>query len=106
MNRRTYDGEELNPFRQQPSGVKEHNDLWEVHTTPTTSPGSGSAARTGWITVFWKHLHRAPVPFGELAWDHARRSLGHAATEEELADAVAACSAARAPAPKETGNRR
>ncbi len=44
----------------------------------------------GWITVFWKHLDRAPVPFGELAWDHARRSLGRDATEEQIADAVAA----------------
>jgi hypothetical protein len=44
----------------------------------------------GWITVFWKHLNRAPMPFGELAWDHARRSLGREASEEEIADAVAA----------------
>ena len=30
------------------------------------------------------------MPFGELAWDHARRSLGSGASEEEIADAVAA----------------
>jgi hypothetical protein len=35
-------------------------------------------------------LDRAPVPFGELAWDHARRSLGRDATDEQIADAVAA----------------
>ena len=40
--------------------------------------------------MFWRHLDRAPVPFGELAWDHARRSLGQDATEEQIADAVAA----------------
>lgn len=43
--------------------------------------------------MFWKHLDRVPVPFGELAWDHARRHLvaeGRAATEQEIADAVAA----------------
>jgi hypothetical protein len=40
--------------------------------------------------VFWKHLDRAPLPFGELAWDHARRSLGREATEEQIADAVSA----------------
>jgi len=40
--------------------------------------------------VFWKHLDRSPVPSGELAWDHARRSLGRGATEEQIADAVAA----------------
>jgi putative transposase len=40
--------------------------------------------------VFWKHLDRAPVPFGELAWDHARRNLGREATGEQIADAVTA----------------
>jgi len=40
--------------------------------------------------VFWKHLDRAPVPFGELAWDHARRGLRRDASEEQIADAVAA----------------
>jgi hypothetical protein len=33
-----------------------------------------------------------PVPFGELAWDHARRQLaadGRAATEQQIADTVA-----------------
>src|SRR5260370_39221050 len=34
VSRRTYDGQELNPFRQQPSGVKEHKNLWEVHYDP------------------------------------------------------------------------
>ena len=44
--------------------------------------------RGGWITLFWKQLHRVAAPFGELAWDHTRRALP-GATEEELADAVA-----------------
>lgn len=30
------------------------------------------------------------MPFGELAWDHARRGLGPGASEGEIADAVAA----------------
>jgi len=30
------------------------------------------------------------MPFGELAWDHARRRLGREATEEQIADRVAA----------------
>jgi hypothetical protein len=30
----------------------------------------------GWITVFWKHLSSAPVPFGELVQDHARLHSG------------------------------
>jgi hypothetical protein len=37
--------------------------------------------------VFWTQLHRVAAPFGELAWDHARKLLP-AATEAELADAV------------------
>ena len=52
-----------------------------------TPPGAGSAACGN--TCLWKHLRRVPVPFGELAWDHVRASLPKA-TEEELADAVAA----------------
>ena len=45
----------------------------------------------------WRHLDRAPVPFGELAWDHARRSLGRDATEEQIADAVDGAAAPREP---------
>ena len=30
INYRTYDGQELNPFRQQPSGIKEHNEDFAV----------------------------------------------------------------------------
>ena len=46
VNRRTYDGEELNPFRQQPSGVKDTQEpVGSPAATPTTSPGSTSAAR-------------------------------------------------------------
>ncbi len=41
----------------------------------------------GWITLFWTQLHRVAAPFGELAWDHARRLMPEA-TETELADAV------------------
>jgi len=37
--------------------------------------------------VFWTQLHRVAAPFGELAWDHARKSMPGAA-ETELADAV------------------
>ena len=52
VNRRTYDGQELNPFRQQPSGVKEHKNLWEVHYDPL-SQGSdnGSYADLGIIPM-------------------------------------------------------
>jgi hypothetical protein len=89
VNRRTYDGPELNPFRQQPSGVKEHGNRWEVHCDPydISRIWVRDHWNGGWVTVFWTQLHRVAAPFGELAWDHARaRQPG--ATEEELADAV------------------
>ncbi len=90
LARRSYDSEELDPLRMQPSGVQEKKGLWEVRRDPYDISRIHVRSPDGWITVFWKHLDRAPVPFGELAWDHARRSLGREATEEQIADAVAA----------------
>lgn len=93
LNRRSYDSEELNPLRMQPSGVREKNNLWEIRHDPYDVSRVFLRGPDGWITVFWKHLDRVPMPFGELAWDHARRYLvadGRTATEEQIADAVAA----------------
>ena len=90
LARRSYDSEELNPLRLQPSGIREHGDRWEIRHDPYDVSKIHVRGPDGWITVFWKHLDRAPLPFGELAWDHARRSLGREATEEQIADAVAA----------------
>jgi hypothetical protein len=47
----------------------------------------------GWITLFWKYLHSAPEPFGELAWDHALAGLrerGENPAEPQIAAAAAA----------------
>ncbi|MDN5931209.1 MAG: hypothetical protein L0I24_09130, partial [Pseudonocardia sp.] len=93
LNRRSYDSEQLGPLRLQPSGVRTKKDLWEVHHDPYDVSRIYLRGPDGWITVFWRHLDRVPVPFGELAWDHARRHLvggGRSATEEQIADAVAA----------------
>jgi putative transposase len=90
LNWRTYDSDQLGPLRLQPSGVKERNGLWEVRHDPYDVSRVHLRGPDGWVTAFWKHLSRAPVPFGELAWDHARRGLGQGAGEEEIADAVAA----------------
>ncbi len=92
LKRRSYDSEALNPLRLRPSGVAERKDLWEVHHDPYDVSKIFVRGPDGWLTVFWKHLNRVPVPFGELAWDHARRHLlddGQAAGEEQIADAVA-----------------
>jgi transposase InsO family protein len=90
LSRRSYDSEQLNPLRMQPSGVREKKNLWETRHDPYDVSRVHVRGPDGWITVFWKHLERVPVPFGELAWDHARRSLGDDASEEQIADAVAA----------------
>ena len=90
LGRRSYDSEELNPLRLQPSGVREKKNLWEVRHDPYDVSRIHVRGPDGWITVFWKHLDRVPVPFGELAWDHASRGLGREATEEQIAGAVAA----------------
>ena len=45
-----------------------------------------------WVQATWKYLNRAPVPFGDLAWDHVSHQLPKA-TEEELAEALGATKA-------------
>ncbi|MFC9636808.1 Mu transposase C-terminal domain-containing protein [Streptomyces mirabilis] len=92
IKRRTYDSPQLTPFRRQPSGIRAKKGLWEIHHDPydvsriwvRNHHGDGE-----WVEATWKHLHRVPVPFGELAWDHASQGLPQA-TETEIADAVAA----------------
>ena len=93
IDRRTYDSPDLNPLRGQRSGVTGRKGLWEIHHDPYDVSRIYVRGPQGWITVFWRHLDRVPVPFGDLAWDHARRHLdepGRPATEEQIADAVAA----------------
>src|SRR5216683_2971886 len=61
LARRSYDSEELNPLRLQPSGIREHGDRWEIRHDPY-----------------------------DVSKIHARGSLGREAAEEQIADAVAA----------------
>ncbi|WP_229841520.1 Mu transposase C-terminal domain-containing protein [Streptomyces brasiliensis] len=93
INHRTYDGAELGPLRRQHSGVVEKKGLWEIHYDPYDVSRVWVRDRRNeadpWITVFWKHLRRVGVPFGELAWDHARAQVP-GGTEEQIADAAAA----------------
>jgi hypothetical protein len=95
ISHRVYDSAELNPWRRQPSGVAAKKNLWEVHHDPydVSRVWVRNHHQGGWITVMWKHLTSAPAPFGELAWDHARRDLaarGRQADEAEIAQAAAA----------------
>jgi hypothetical protein len=89
INRRVYDSAELNPFRMQHSGVSARKGLWEIHFDPydISRIWVRDHWNCGWITVFWTQLRRVAAPFGELAWDHTRKSMP-GATEAELADAV------------------
>jgi hypothetical protein len=89
ISHRTYDDKALNPLRRQRSGVRERRDLWEIHYDPydVSRIWVRNHWTSGWITAFWKQLHRVGAPFGEMAWDHTRRALPEAA-EEELADAI------------------
>jgi hypothetical protein len=92
IKRRTYDNPELTPFRRQHSGVTAKKGLWEVHHDPYDVSRiwvRNHHADGKWIQATWKHLRRVPVPFGELAWDHASQGLPKA-TAAEIADAVSA----------------
>jgi transposase InsO family protein len=94
IRRRTYDCKALNPYRRQPSGVKAQRDRWEVHYDPydVSRIWVRNQHDSGWITVPWTHLRTAPVPFGEMAWEHARKIISRQgagqATEEEIAQVV------------------
>jgi hypothetical protein len=94
VNHRVYDCAELNPLRHQDSGVKARKGRWEVHYDPydVCQVWVRDHQRGGWITVPWTHLRTAPVPFGEHAWNHARKLLASRGqdvrTEQEIAQAV------------------
>jgi hypothetical protein len=105
LNWRTYDREDggLDQLRLVLSGVRERGNLWEIRHDPYDVSRIHVRGPDGWITAFWKHLNRVPMPFGELAWDHVRRGLGRGASEEEIADAVAALLRRASKGPEQDG---
>lgn len=93
LGHRVYDCDALNPFRRQDSGVAAKRQLWEVHHDPydVTRIWVRNHWDGGWITVPWRHLSSVPMPFGQLAWDHASAKLraeGSNTTEADIAEAV------------------
>lgn len=96
INHRVYDSEELNPYRGQPSGAVGMKNLWEVHHDPYDITRvwvrNHHKPDAGWITLWWRQLASAPVPFGEDAWTHARKTIaerGHTSpSEDEIASLV------------------
>ncbi|MFK0224074.1 Mu transposase C-terminal domain-containing protein [Streptomyces vinaceus] len=81
IKRRTYDSPELTSSRRQHSGISAKKGLWEVHHDPYDVSRiwvRNHHADGKWIQATWKHLHRTPIPFGELAWDRPPRpARGH-----------------------------
>ncbi|MDH6145865.1 MULTISPECIES: Mu transposase C-terminal domain-containing protein [Kitasatospora] len=107
IQHRTYDSPDLNPMRNQNSGIAAKKGLWEVHRDPYDVSRvwvrDHRREDRPWIQATWKHLNRAPVPFGDMAWDHVSHQLP-GATEREIADAVAALlTRAHAGPPAEAG---
>jgi hypothetical protein len=91
ISHRTYDAEQLNPIRQQKSGVTARKGLWEVRRDPYDVSRVFVRGPGGWITCPWKYLGKVPFPFGELAWDHVsgRLALQGQASPSELERAQA-----------------
>ncbi|MEU6142986.1 transposase [Streptomyces sp. NPDC047081] len=91
INHRTYDSVELNPLRRQPSGAGPDGRSWEVHYDPydISRVWVRNHREGGWITAIWRHLRTAPMPMGELAWDHARRVLAQRGTDPVTEDEIA-----------------
>jgi putative transposase len=114
INHRVYDDEALGELRRQPSGVSARKDLWEVHYDPydVSRVWVRNHRDGGWIIAFWRHLSSAPVPFGELAWEHARQVLARRGqdrpTEAEITEAVnqLLTRADQGPAPPDTAKDR
>ncbi|MGH1556350.1 Mu transposase C-terminal domain-containing protein [Streptomyces sp. L7] len=96
LGHRTYDSQELTPFRRQSSGTGPDGRGWEVHYDPydISRVWVRNYREGGWITAIWRHLRTAPMPMGELAWDHARHILAQQGadpvTEDEIAQAAVA----------------
>jgi putative transposase len=92
---RTYDSGELNPYRRQHSGIEAKGGRWEARFDPydISRVWIRNHHHGGWLTATWTHLRTAPVPFGEHAWNHARKLLAargsDPATEAEIAAAAA-----------------
>jgi putative transposase len=94
IDHRVYDSDELNPYRGERSGVTELGDRWAVHYDPydVTRVWIRNHHDGGFITAYWRQLHCTPEPFGDAAWQYARRVVTdrdtRGATEETITAAV------------------
>ena len=92
IDHRVYDSDELNPYRGQPSGVKDLGDRWAVHYDPydVTRVWIRNHRDGGWITAFWRQLHSTPQPFGDAAWQYARRIVAERDSNGPTEDTIKA----------------
>jgi putative transposase len=92
IDHRVYDCDELNPYRGQPSGIKELGDRWAVHYDPydVTRVWVRNHHAGGWITAYWRQLHSSPQPFGDAAWQYARRVVAERGTETPSEETIKA----------------
>ncbi|MEV6034016.1 Mu transposase C-terminal domain-containing protein [Nonomuraea sp. NPDC052116] len=94
IKHRKYDSRALRRYRRQHSGVAAKKGLWEVHRDPydVSRIWVRNHRDGGWIEATWTYLNAGPVPFGDLAWEHAQRMLARRGigkpTEEEIARAA------------------
>ncbi|MEV0224427.1 Mu transposase C-terminal domain-containing protein [Streptomyces sp. NPDC050704] len=77
VNHRVYDGPELDDLRRAHLGGGPKGRRWDVHYDPydISRIWVRDPRTREWITLFWRHLHTAPVPMGDLVWNHARKTL-------------------------------
>lgn len=90
IKHRKYDCKALGPYRRQHSGITARKGLWEVHRDPYDP--SHIWVRNhhdgGWIQATWTHLSTGPVPFGDLAWDHAQKMLARRGIDKPTEDQI------------------
>ena len=94
IRHRKYNSRALHRHSREPSGVRARGNRWEVHFDPydVSRIWVRNHRDGGWIEAAWTHLNAGPVPFGDLAWEHAQRMLARRGidkpAEAEIAQAA------------------
>ncbi|GAB2752394.1 Mu transposase C-terminal domain-containing protein [Kitasatospora kifunensis] len=93
---RTYNSQELAPYRHAASGIAAKGDRWEVHYDPydLTRVWVRDHHRGGWITVPWTHHGLVRQPFADFTWRQARKIAAGRGVDDANETAVAVVLAA------------
>jgi hypothetical protein len=91
IRHRKYDSKALRRYRREHSGVTARKGRWEVHRDPydVSRIWVRNHRDSGWIEATWTYLNAGPVPFGDLAWDHAQRVLARRGIDKPTEDQIA-----------------